>query len=673
MKMGKGLFKIMAALLCLCLLLTACAPAEQEEVEVSGDSQQVQNLEKLCLVWGYTKYHHSAFLLGQKDWDEELLNLIPTVSEAKEEKVNDILHEWFVSLGEIDYGTLNRVPQWAAAKEEDKIVQADTSWINADYLGDELTEDLSQIETVPNIDFSKAPVSFSEIDVPEFSNEKTYENLDYSDKNYRLLGLFRVWNALEYYFPYFDIMEENWHELLLQYIPEMMEGSDLESFELTILKLTAHLHDAHVRLTNWEAVNRLMGKYAVPADLIRADGQFVIKQVYGTDCPLQPGDVVLKQDDQPIEEVAAYFTQYFSVPNEEKLANQVFPFLLRSENQTISITVQRDGEEKNFDIQGVSNVPYSIARQPSTSHEILEGNIGLINPSALKEGEISTIMQEFKETEGLIVDLRQYPSAELAYSLSAYLKEIPSPFAILTLPSQIAAGTMLKKEVQSGMVVPEQESYYYQKPVVVLINEESQSNSEFTTMSLRTGDNVTVLGSNSIGADGNIAYLPLLNDHKITFTSLGVYTPEMGQTQRIGLAPDIEVHPTIEGIKEGRDELMEAAVAYLQEQNLSSDAAPVQDNSEAPLGSPENPIAEEPQDNGEAPLGSPENPIAEEPQDNGEAPLGSPENPIAEEPQDNGEAPLGSPENPIAEEPQDNSEAPLGSPENPIAEEPQAE
>ena len=176
-------------------------------------------------------------------------------------------------------------------------------------------------------------------------------------------------------------------------------------------------------------------------------------------------------------------------------------------------------------------------------------------------------MQEFKETEGLIVDLRQYPSAELAYSLSAYLKEIPSPFAILTLPSQIAAGTMLKKEVQSGMVVPEQESYYYQKPVVVLINEESQSKAEFTTMSLRTGDNVTVLGSNSIGADGNIAYLPLLNDHKITFTSLGVYTPEMGQTQRVGITPDIEVHPTVEGIKEGRDELMEAAIAYLQEQN----------------------------------------------------------------------------------------------------------
>ena len=66
---------------------------------------KVQNLEKLCLVWGYTKYTHPAFLFGEKDWDEELLNLIPVVSEAKAEEVNDILHEWFVSLGEIDYGT----------------------------------------------------------------------------------------------------------------------------------------------------------------------------------------------------------------------------------------------------------------------------------------------------------------------------------------------------------------------------------------------------------------------------------------------------------------------------------------------------------------------------------------------------------------------------------------
>ena len=42
MKMGKGLFKIMAALLCLCLLLTACTGAKQRNSDEY--SQEVQNL-----------------------------------------------------------------------------------------------------------------------------------------------------------------------------------------------------------------------------------------------------------------------------------------------------------------------------------------------------------------------------------------------------------------------------------------------------------------------------------------------------------------------------------------------------------------------------------------------------------------------------------------------------
>ena len=73
--------RLLASLLCICLLFTSCAPAEVSD-EKSTASQQVQNLEKLCLVWGYTKYYHPAFLFGEKDWDEELLSLIPVVSEG---------------------------------------------------------------------------------------------------------------------------------------------------------------------------------------------------------------------------------------------------------------------------------------------------------------------------------------------------------------------------------------------------------------------------------------------------------------------------------------------------------------------------------------------------------------------------------------------------------------
>lgn len=75
-------------------------------VQATETDQQYRNLEKLCLVWGYTKYRHPVFLSGQKDWDEELLNLIDPVSEASnDDEVNKILYEWFEGLGDTDYGT----------------------------------------------------------------------------------------------------------------------------------------------------------------------------------------------------------------------------------------------------------------------------------------------------------------------------------------------------------------------------------------------------------------------------------------------------------------------------------------------------------------------------------------------------------------------------------------
>jgi len=43
-------------------------------------------------------------------------------------------------------------------------------------------------------------------------------------------------------------------------------------------------------------------------------------------------------------------------------------------------------------------------------------------------------------------------------------------------------------------------------------------------------------------------------------SGIGVFYPDKKPTQRIGIIPDVEVKPTIEGIRAGRDEVLEAAV-----------------------------------------------------------------------------------------------------------------
>jgi len=45
-------------------------------------------------------------------------------------------------------------------------------------------------------------------------------------------------------------------------------------------------------------------------------------------------------------------------------------------------------------------------------------------------------------------------------------------------------------------------------------------------------------------------------------SGIGVFYPDRTPTQRVGIIPDLEVRPTIDGIRAGRDEVLEAAVSY---------------------------------------------------------------------------------------------------------------
>lgn len=569
----KKYVKCFLILLTICLLFTSCAPAGQNVASNGNttDSQKTENLEKLCLVWGYTKYTHPAFLFGEKDWDEELLKLIPVVSEAKAEEVNDILHEWFVSLGEIDYKTLNRVPQWAAAKEEDKSVQADMSWIGEDYLGAELTEDLLQLGPILNIDRSKAPVKFNQEGIADFSNEPTYLDFDYSESSNRLLGLFRVWNTIEYYSPYLDIQDERWESLLSEYIPKILEQSDKSSYYLTLLEMMTNLHDGHVTL--WDNITILFqyfGKYTAPVELMMAEGEWIVSKVWDRNCALHLGDVIKKVDDTEVKEVVHKIQQYVSIPNEQKMVKGISPWILRSHKPKIKISVIRNGKEELLEVDGTESY-YPAIKRADVSHELLKENIGVIHPSQIKDNEIYAIMKEFQNTDGLIIDLREYPTASDFSVLFSYLME-GQPVMDANKAAQAVPGIYVTENQRDGNFSKshpfyiQRGIYEYGGSIVVLIDQLSQSRPELYALTMKNSDHVTLLGNNTLGSVANISLIPVPGGNTISFSSVGV-TKDGKQIQRFGVAPDIEVHPTIEGIKEGRDELLEAAVAYIREEN----------------------------------------------------------------------------------------------------------
>jgi C-terminal processing protease CtpA/Prc len=101
---------------------------------------------------------------------------------------------------------------------------------------------------------------------------------------------------------------------------------------------------------------------------------------------------------------------------------------------------------------------------------------------------------------------------------------------------------------------------HYDGKVVVLVDETSLSRAEYTAVALQSAPHTVVIGSMTAGADGDLSGFPLPGGLRTAISGVGVFYPDGAPTQRVGVHVDIEVHPSIRGIRAGRDEVMEAAV-----------------------------------------------------------------------------------------------------------------
>jgi C-terminal processing protease CtpA/Prc len=178
----------------------------------------------------------------------------------------------------------------------------------------------------------------------------------------------------------------------------------------------------------------------------------------------------------------------------------------------------------------------------------------------LKLNEIKPVFKEFKNTKGLIIDLRTYPENFPVINFAGKLYPKPKVFAHFTYPNLHTPGLFTtKKGYRTGL----KNKNYYKGKVVILINETTQSSAEYHTMAFRQAPNATVIGSTTAGADGDITMLVLPGGIRTTFTGLGVYYPDGTETQRVGIIPDIKLKPTIAGIKAGKDELLDKAIEVI--------------------------------------------------------------------------------------------------------------
>ncbi len=524
---------------------------------------QITNLELLGRVWGFLKYYHPQIAQGNYNWDYELFRFLPKYLDVKTEQDRDqLLVAWISSIGEV------AVCQSCKPTREDAKLKPDLAWVDKQNAG--LRDNLLHIYSNRSQDDHYYIDMVAGVGNPIFKNEHAYPTMNYPDAGFRLLSLYRYWNMIQYFFPYKMLMDGDWNTTLAKYIPVFVEAKDELAYELAALQIIGDIHDTHANLWGGnEKIEAWKGANYAPIRVGFVENQLVITDYYKdaveNELGLAIGDVITKINGKSIDAIIKEKVKYYPASNEPARLRNLSADLLRSTSDKITIAYTSAGSVKGH--KTIELYPRDSLRmygwyKPSKekSYKMLQDDIGYVTLQTIQDADIPHIKREFEDAKGIIIDIRNYPSAFVPFSLGSYFVSTKTPFvrftaANLSNPGEFTVG---------NSIFIEQQGKAYGGKLIVLVNELSQSNAEYTAMAFRAGNNTTIIGSTTAGADGNVSMIDLPGGLKTMISGIGVYYPDGTETQRVGIVTDIEVKPTIDGIKAGRDELLEKAIELIK-------------------------------------------------------------------------------------------------------------
>lgn len=552
------------ALFCLLLILSFQFTLNSQ---VSGDDLNGR-LYWLCKAWGFVKYHHSAVSTCKIDWDSVLVESIRKMNIASNnEDFNTVLTGMLRAAGPMERagGPIEIPPENA--------INMDFTWINSEYFSQEARDSLNIIRDnsrphencyVRNNDYTD-PNDYSWLQFPG-------ENLDipnaiFPSYEYRLLVLFRYWNIIKYFNPNNSIMDKPWDETLLEFIPVFMNSKGQPDYHLDILRLCKRINDSHAFTYSYILMN-YFGYYYPPFEikyLTNADKTVVIYTFAGLE-EIAKGDEIVKIGGQNIADARGNRAGFVPASNTSSLNRDINTLLMKGPIGTkMELEIRKpDGtvksvsiERKFIDREYADSINAQKINKPLWKK--IDCGYGYVDMGRLQQADIESMYTDLKDCPAIVFDIRNYPNGT-AWGIANVMLRNYGPFAKISTPDPAFPGYF---EWSFDNIGPLTNDNYFKGRIYVLMDETTQSQAEYSIMIFSRHDNIIKIGSQTAGADGNITTIKLPGGLFTNFSTLGVYYPDDKPTQRIGIVPDSLVIPSIEGIRSGRDEVLEKALDCL--------------------------------------------------------------------------------------------------------------
>jgi carboxyl-terminal processing protease len=537
-------------------------------VQAQNPSYQ-QKIFYTCKVWGFVKYYHSGVSTCAVNWDSILVSRLPFIKNAvTNSDFNNELGILLNAAGPMAIATTPLPDTIPPALKRNR----DFAWINDPILRNDVKVILDTIKnnfrphTNCWVKDNKYTNSYNGwLVFPHDSlmlNTATYQT--YPDENTRLLLGFKYWNIMHYFNPYNYVLDTPSDSSLYRKILLFASAPDAQAFNYALRKMAKDLDDAHVHGFTYSFNYGAPTYRHAPQIILRyLQSKYIV--VSSKLSAIKPGDAILSINGYTTASMEDSLRPYLSAGNPAVFHRFMCRYLLNGDkNTTMDITYSNNTGTSNTLTttrnDSIGN-PFFFSYYPSDTLASVKWKkfacgTGYVNMGQLFPFDVNPMYGELQDCPAIIFDLRNYPNAT-GFGIANLIYPNKKMFAKLMIPSVNYPGTFYWQNQYAG---GPSGSFAYTGKIIILINQETQSQAEYTCMMLKNMSNAIAVGSQTAGADGNVSYFGLAPDLKAGFTSLGVFYPNGDSTQRIGIRPDTVIYPTAMGIRQKRDEVLEKAL-----------------------------------------------------------------------------------------------------------------
>jgi hypothetical protein len=394
--------------------------------------------------------------------------------------------------------------------------------------------------------------------LPRVSEAVRLESYAIDDAEMRIAAISAAWGGLSIFYPYFTDQHTDWLAALPPALAEAAAGRSAMDTRVALCHLDSRLHDNHGKVTH--PGRPITG--IVPVSFRKLGDKIVV--VGGIPEYLQAielGSELLAINGAPAQEAYAQTALQVSAAT-QGLRDYLTPARMTMGNpgELWKLRILHvDGRVNDHLLPLVDDRLYAHANReprPANGTELSPG-IYYLDLDALSSDAWAQLVSRLDRAQAIIVDFRGYVTGA-AYDVIAHIadQELKSPIWQIPLIPRIDD---IKYSISQWSVFPQ--TPRFKAKVVALVDGRAMSAVETVLQIFREYKLGVLVGETSAGANGNVGYIDLPGGFNLRFTGLRASSSDGSTVHGHGFAPDHVVHPTLEGVRAGRDEILEAGVA----------------------------------------------------------------------------------------------------------------